>query len=103
VENFFGTNPSIFTQGLLVGSKSGNTFTFTHPQNPTPAIGLTAHYTWSKDFADFLASGATDGEGTKVDFTTQLNTPSLGITTVTAAITGTSTSKLFLRVNVTQP
>lgn len=64
---------------------------------------LTANYGWSKDSANFLASGATNGAGTKVDFTTQLNTPSLGITTVTAAITGTSTSKLFVRVNVTQP
>ncbi|OYV02634.1 MAG: hypothetical protein CFE26_21920, partial [Verrucomicrobiales bacterium VVV1] len=31
VENFFGTNPGTFTQGLIAGSKRGNTFTFTHP------------------------------------------------------------------------
>ncbi len=63
VENFFGTNPGTFTQGLLVGIKSGNTFTFTHPQNATPASDLTASYNWSKDLATFLANGATDGAG----------------------------------------
>ncbi len=103
VENFFGTNPGTFTQGLLVGIKSGNTFTFTHPQNATPASDLTASYRWSKDLASFLANGATDGALTKVDFTTQANFPSPGITTVTATVTGTATSNLFVRVNVTQP
>ena len=103
VENLFGTNPGAFTQGLLVGIKSGNTFTFTHPKNASPASDLTASYTWSKDLASFLASGATDGAGTTVAFTTQADTPSPGITTVTATVTGTDASKLFVRVNVTQP
>jgi hypothetical protein len=103
VENFFGTNPGTFTQGLAAGIRSGNTFTFTHPQNATPANDLTASYQRSKDLASFLASGATDGAGTKVTFTTQANTPSPGFTTVTATVTGTATSKLFARVNVTQP
>jgi methionine-rich copper-binding protein CopC len=103
VENFFGTHPGTFSQGLLVGIKSGNTFTFTHPQNASPASDLSASYSWSKDLASFLASGATDGAGTTVAFTTQANTPSLGITTVTATVTGTAAGKLFVRVNVTQP
>lgn len=103
VENFFGTHPGTFTQGLLVGIKSENTFTFTHPQNATPASDLTASYRWSKDLASFLASGAADGAGTTVTFTTQANTPSPGFTTVTATVTGTATSNLFVRVNVTQP
>ena len=103
VENFFGTNPGTFTQGLLAGIKSGNTFTFTHPKNTTPAGDLTASYSWSKDLATFLANGATDGAGTKIDFTTQADTPSPGFTTVTATVTGTAASNLFVRVNVTQP
>ena len=103
LENFFGTDPSAFTAGVVAGTKTGNTFTFTHPQNTTPASDLTASYRWSKDLASFLANGATDGAGTTVTFTTQANTPSSGITTVTATVTGTATSKLFVRVNVTQP
>jgi autotransporter-associated beta strand protein len=103
VENFFGTNPGIFSQGLSAVSASGGTFTFTHPQNATPASDLTAAYTWSKDLATFLVNGATDGAGSTVSFTTLADTPSPGITTVTATVTGTAASKLFVRIVVTGP
>jgi hypothetical protein len=102
VENFFGTNPGVPSGGLGAGAVNGNTFTFTHPQNATPASDLTAGYQWSKDLASFLAGGATDGAGTTVAFTTQTNTPSPGFTRVTAKATGTATPKLFIRVAVTQ-
>jgi methionine-rich copper-binding protein CopC len=102
VENFFGTNPSAFTQGLIAGSKSGNTFTFTHPQNASPASDLTANYRWSTDFATFQLGGVTSG-GTTVTFTTQANTPSPGFTRVTATATGTIPVRLFVDVRVTGP
>ena len=102
VENFFGTNPNVPSGGLVAGAVSGNTFTFTHPQNATPASDLTASYQWSKDLASFLAGGAADGSGTTVTFTTQTNSPSPGFTTVTVTVTGTTTPKLFVRVGVTQ-
>jgi len=101
-ENFFGTDPSVSSEGLVAGAVTGNTFTFTHLQNATPASDLTAAYQWSKDLAVFNAGGATDGAGTTVTFTTQLDTPVAGTTTVTATVTGTATSKLFVRVVVTQ-
>jgi len=99
VENFFGTNPGAFNTGLVAGIKTVNTFTFTHPQNTSPAPDLTACYRWSKDLTRFHLGGATDG-GTTVNFTTQAHTPSPGITTVTATLTGTQSDKLFLRVGV---
>jgi hypothetical protein len=102
VENFFGTNPSVPSGGLIAGAVSGNTFTFTHPQNATPASDLTAIYQWSKDLISFLAGGATDGSGTTVTFTPQANNPAPGFTTVTATVTGTATPMLFFRVSVTQ-
>jgi hypothetical protein len=102
VENFFGTNPSISNSGLVAGAVGVNTFTFTHPQNATPASDLTAAYQWSKDLATFNAGGVTDGDNTKVDFTTQLDTPVAGTTTVTATVSGTATSKLFVNIKVTQ-
>jgi hypothetical protein len=104
VENFFGTKPDEFSQGLVSGAADpgAGTFTFTHPQNASPADDLTAAYRWSKDLAGFLADGATDGAGTKVDFTTQPDTPSAGITTVTATVTGTATDMLFVDVEVLQ-
>jgi type II secretory pathway component PulC len=58
---------------------------------------------WSKDLAAFNASGTTDGDGTTVIITTQLDTPLAGTTTVTATVTGTATSKLFVNVKVTTP
>ena len=102
VENFFGTNPAVPSGGLVAGIKNGNTFTFTHPRNANPAGDLVASYRWSKDLVTFHAGGATDTSGTKVDFTSQPNIPTSGTTTVTATVTGTTVSKLFVIVQVTQ-
>jgi hypothetical protein len=105
VENFFGTAPDEFTQGLVsAGVDTGaGTFTFTHPQTGTIADDLTAAYRWSKDLATFNADGATDGAGTKVDFTVDLDTPDPGTTTVTATVTaGPVPDKMFVDVEVTQ-
>jgi hypothetical protein len=98
-ENFFGTNPGAGSSGLVAGASSGNTFNFTHPQNATPATGVTAVYRWSKDLATFRTGGQTDGDGTTVAFNAVTNA---GITTVTATVTGTATARLFVDVKVTQ-
>ncbi len=98
IENFFGTNPTTATTGLLPGVKSGNTFTFTHPQNASTASNITATYRWSKNLATFHDNGASDGT-TTVTFTTATNA---GITTVTATITGTASEKIFADVKVLQ-
>ena len=87
---------------LAAGIRSGNTFTFTHPKNATPAADLTASYRWSTDLATFNLGGATSG-GTTVNFTTQANTPSPGFTRVTATATGTLPGRLFFDVQVTAP
>jgi len=102
VENFFGTAPDTFTQGLVSGTVSGNTFTFTHPLNATPADDLTAVYRWSTELQTFYDDGASNGAGTTtVDFVQ--GTPSGGMVTVTATITGTVIpAKLFVDVEVTQ-
>ena len=99
VENFFGTAPNASSGGLVSGAASGNTFTFTHPQNATPATGVSGTYRWSKDLATFRGHGAADGAGTTVSFNAVTN---LGITTVTATVTGTATAKLFVDVKVIQ-
>ena len=102
VENFFGTNPGIFSTGLIAGTKSGSTFTFTHPQNATPASDILVAYRWSKDLATFRATGATDLDGSTVPLVATPDTPAPGITTVTATVTGTPAVVLFMRVDVTQ-
>jgi len=95
VENDFGTNPGAFSQGLVSGTVSGNTFTFTHPLNATPATDLTASYQWSKGLSTFTAAGVVF-EGSTVSFVR--GTPSGGMVTVT----GTALTKLFIAVKVTQ-
>jgi methionine-rich copper-binding protein CopC len=101
VESFFGTHPGITTQGLAAGSRSGNSFTFTHPQG-TPITDLTASYRWSTDLSTFHLGGQTRG-GTTVNFTTEANTPSPGFTRVTATATGTLSDRLFVDFQVTGP
>jgi len=103
VENFFGTAPDEFSAGLLAGTASGGSFTFTHPLNATPADDLTATYRWSTDLQDFYDDGDSNGAGTTtVDFAQ--GTPSGGMVTVTATITGTEIpAKLFVDVEVMQP
>jgi hypothetical protein len=62
---------------------------------------VTAVYKWSTDLANFHASGATVG-GSTVTIAPALNTPVAGTTTVTATVTGTQPSRLFLVLEATQ-
>ena len=98
VENFFGTEPGMFSRGLVAVAASGNTFTFTHPQG-TLADDLVASYRWSADLASFHGHGEADSE-TTVSFSTAADTPETSMTTVTATVTGTPMERLFVIVEV---
>ena len=90
IENYFGTSPNAFTQGLraAVFDAGDGTFSFTHPHNASPANNLTATYRWSSDLQTFYNDGDPNGAGTTtVTFSKGL--PSDGIITVTATVTGT--------------
>lgn len=103
VENFFGTEPGVFSEGVVVGTVNpgAGTFSFTHPQG-TLASDLTATYRWSTDLVTFHDDGASSG-GTTVNFSTNPNPVVPGTpTTVTATVTGTPVQKLFVRVEVVQ-
>jgi hypothetical protein len=105
VENFLGTNPGTFSQGLQIvaADPGGNTITFTHPQNPAPAEDLVAVYQWSSSLDAFFDEGVSDGAGNTVDFTVQPDTPTTGITTVLATVTGPGNpSRLFVRIQALQ-
>lgn len=101
VECFFGSDPSVSTAGLVEISRNGNTVTFQHPQNATPASDVSAAYEWSTDLAAFFADGASDGS-TVVGFEVSPNTPVAGTTTVNATMTGPVPAKLFVRLKVSQ-
>lgn len=102
LENYFGTSPEMFSQGLVPGTLDGNTFTFTHPLNATPADDITAGYRWSTDLMDFYDDGESNGAGTNtVEFVK--GTPTGGMVRVTATISGDVISdRLFVAVEVTR-
>ena len=102
IECYFGTHPGEFTSGVVPGvmNAGAGIFTFTHPLNNSPAIDVTAAYRWSKDLSNFYYSGQSDAGGTTVIFTP--GTPSNGMVTVTATITGTNTDRIFVDIQVTQ-
>jgi hypothetical protein len=102
IENILGTDPSAPSQGVHGLVRSGNTLTFQHPQNPDPAEDLTAIYRWSLDLETWNTSGESNG-GTTVVFSASPDTPLPGTTTVTATITGTTASALFVELHVSTP
>lgn len=101
LENLFGTDPDVASVGVVPQQADVNTFTFTHPQSPVPAEDIAGpFYRWSKNLTAFFADGASDGDGTTVNFSVQTNPPTLA--TVTATITGPATNKLFVTVGATK-
>jgi len=99
IENYFGTHPGEFSQGLQPVTITANTFTFTHPISDTPAPDISATYRWSKDLTTFNADGAASG-GTTVHFSP--GNPDGGMVTVTATLEGTPSDRLFVDIEVTQ-
>lgn len=99
LENFFGSDPSEFSQGLIAVSTNGGDFTFTHPQNDSPSDDISAPiYTWSMDLETFTPGGESYN-GTTVTFSVDVDG---GLATVTATVTGTPIQRLFVKVGVTQ-
>ena len=86
---------------MVSGDVTGNTFTFTHPLNDTPADDVSAAYRWSTDLVTFYADTEDNGAGTTVSFAQ--GAPSGGMVTVTATIAGPVPAKLFVDVEVTMP
>lgn len=101
LENLFGTDPSVSSQGIVQVAKTGNTVTFQHPQNANAASDVTAGYRWSTDLVNFHEGGAS-ADGATVTFSPALDVPSAGTTTVTATITGTAPVKLFVTLSATR-
>ncbi len=97
LENLFGTNPSQSSAGIVQIAKSGASVTFRHPRNAAPVSDITATYLWSTDLVTYHASGATAG-GTTVTIAAQPDTPTAGVSTVTASVTGTQPQRMFLRM-----
>lgn len=101
IENVFGTDPSVKSQGITQVEKSGGSVTFQHPQSGAAASDVTAAYRWTTDLENFHASGESVG-GTTVTLTPAANTPSPGTTRVTAVVAGIQPGRLFLVLEANQ-
>lgn len=101
LENFFGTNPAAFDRAAASPRRNGGTFVFEHPQNPTPASDVQFAYRWSQDLLSWLGDSESNGM-TTVSFSTSVDTPEVGTTTVTATFSGDVPEKFFSDIEVNQ-
>jgi hypothetical protein len=84
---------------VLAGTKNGNSFTFTHPQNATPASDLTSIYRWSTNLIDWYAGDNVDGPGGGLTVGIVADPVGPPTTTVTATASQ-SVPNLFIRVEI---
>jgi hypothetical protein len=103
LEGLMGSDPSASNAGLTQASKSGNMFTFTHPNPDSGDVltDVTGSYEWSLDVANWNASGATVS-GTTVNISALADTPDPNVTTVTCTIPDAVPAKIFVRLVATQ-
>lgn len=101
LEAWFGTHPGQSSKCLIATEASENTLIFTHPRNPNTASDLSGRYLWSKDLVTFHEAGAIT-DGITVTFNAMPDSPSPGITTVTATVSGSATDRIFVKAAVEQ-
>ena len=106
LENFFGTDPSVSSQGLIAGltiDSAFSSFFFSHPESDSPSEDISEPiYEWSTDLENFYGNGVVNPDGVAIFFDTESNTPAAGMTTVEASVTGSLQEKIFVRVRVAQ-
>ena len=106
IENIFGTAPNAPTTGLTHVSATATTLVFRHSRSNSPASDLTASYEWSKDLVSWQNSAA-NHNGTTVTLATAIITdtsaPANDLVEVTATVSGSAASKIFVRLKVSKP
>ena len=103
IENIFGTAPNAATTGLTQVSTTASALIFRHSRSNTPASDLTTSYEWSNDLVTWQNS-AVNHNGTTVTIATAIitdtNAPANDLVEVTAAVSGSAASKIFVRLKV---
>ena len=100
IENILGTAPDVYSSGLTSVSSTANTLVFRHTRSNTIAPDLTASYEWP-NLVDWNAAGASAGGITVaiVPVTiTDTSAPDNDLVEVTATITGSSATQVFVRL-----
>ncbi|MAV39073.1 MAG: hypothetical protein CML12_00640, partial [Puniceicoccaceae bacterium] len=98
LEHVMGTDPSVRNSGMSNVTADGSSASFQHSHNENVDQNASTEYTWSSDLTNWHASDATNAEGTTVTITSAVTD---GIADVNAAVSGTATSKLFIKLTAT--
>ncbi len=96
IENYFGTDPSVASEGITEVGGGPGLLNFQHPISATPASDLFGSYEWSVDLLTWFEAGETS-VGTTVDISVFENA---GTATVVAEASGTPAPKIFVRLKV---
>ncbi|WP_411847073.1 immunoglobulin domain-containing protein [Roseibacillus persicicus] len=100
VENLFGTDPTVRSEGLQVIVGNGTAFSFQHPRSNEPATDLVLSYVWSPDLQNWYDNGVA-AEGSTVTFEASPNFPIAGTSSVSVSVAGDVQTKLFFAVQAT--
>jgi subtilisin-like proprotein convertase family protein len=105
VENLMGSLPNASSPGLMMVSSSSSVLKFRHRRSNNRATDLTGVYEWSTDLNGWYLSAATVS-GTTVTIGTATvednAAPASDLIEVTATLTGTTKSSLFVRLKSVQ-
>lgn len=101
-EHLLGTDPTVRSSGVALISTTGGTVTFRHTQTNALSFDVTKAYEWSTDLAEWKTSGVANSQGTIATLApttiTESAAPANDLIEVVATLSGTPSSKLFLRV-----
>lgn len=106
VEHVLGSDPSVFSPGLVPVSATASSITFRHSRTNDLGTDVTPGYQWSSDLVNWFPSGAENGSGTTVTLvaTTVVDNaaPATDTIEVVATVTGTPVGRAFCRLNATR-
>ena len=106
IEHVLGSDPGVFSTGLVPVSASATNLTFRHSRTNDLGADVTAGYQWSSDLVNWFPSGAANGSGTTVNVvaTTMVDTaaPATDTIEVVATVTGTPVGRAFCRLSATR-
>lgn len=101
VEYILGSDPSSAGLGIWQVARTGTTMTFRHSRTNRPMTQVTSSYEWSTNLQNWFPSGQASN-GTTVTLQSSVVTdntePANDEIEVTATVTGTPVTKLFLRL-----
>ncbi len=106
VEKVLGSDPTLANEGLTLISAGKGVLKYRHEMSTTLAPDLMLSYQWSTNLVEWRTSGQSNTAGTSATIETVTvsygTAPANNVREVTVTLSGTPSSKLFMRMVVTQ-